>query len=133
METSVQQDATAKTAEMLRDEAAWHQRRLQAYESLYLPRKPAREVAENDLPALYDVAAGVIGNVPLLYLEFGVFQGRSIGRMAERFPHPAARFVGFDSFEGLPEDWCCRGTRRRAARSRLRTRRRRSPTAASAS
>lgn len=38
-----------------------------------------------------------------LFLEFGVFQGRSIRAIANlAFP----RIVyGFDSFEGLPEDW----------------------------
>ena len=36
-------------------------------------------------------------------LEFGVWQGWSINRLAKEFPH--LQFWGFDSFEGLPEDW----------------------------
>jgi hypothetical protein len=36
-------------------------------------------------------------------LEFGVWNGRSINYMAE--VRPKATFCGFDSFEGLPEDW----------------------------
>jgi len=36
-------------------------------------------------------------------LEFGVWNGRSINYMAE--VRPKASFYGFDSFEGLPEDW----------------------------
>ena len=36
-------------------------------------------------------------------LEFGVFQGGTINFIAERFP--AKKIYGFDSFEGLPEDW----------------------------
>ena len=38
-----------------------------------------------------------------LYLEFGVFSGRSVNIIAEAAPN--ARVVGFDSFEGLPERW----------------------------
>ncbi len=36
-------------------------------------------------------------------MEFGVFKGRSINYMAEA--RPLAKFHGFDSFAGLPEDW----------------------------
>jgi hypothetical protein len=36
-------------------------------------------------------------------LEFGVFRGESLQLFAERFP--GRRIFGFDSFEGLPEDW----------------------------
>lgn len=37
-----------------------------------------------------------------LWLEFGVFRGRSICQFAERTP---GLIYGFDSFEGLPETW----------------------------
>jgi hypothetical protein len=40
-----------------------------------------------------------------LYLEFGVFEGRSMRWWASHLKTPDARLVGFDSFEGLPEDW----------------------------
>ena len=42
---------------------------------------------------------------PMDYLEFGVFKGRSMRWWLEHVRHPDARFVGFDSFHGLPEDW----------------------------
>lgn len=37
-----------------------------------------------------------------LWLEFGVYRGRTINRLARRAP---GLVYGFDSFEGLPEDW----------------------------
>jgi hypothetical protein len=43
--------------------------------------------------------------IPVTYLEFGVFRGDSLRRWASLLKHPAARFHGFDSFEGLPESW----------------------------
>jgi predicted O-methyltransferase YrrM len=36
-------------------------------------------------------------------LEFGVFSGTTINRLAEHLPN--RKLIGFDSFEGLPEDW----------------------------
>ena len=38
-----------------------------------------------------------------LVLEFGVFSGTSINHIANQMPE--RRVYGFDSFEGLPEDW----------------------------
>ncbi len=38
-----------------------------------------------------------------LILEFGVFSGATINQIADRLPEKA--IFGFDSFEGLPEDW----------------------------
>lgn len=43
--------------------------------------------------------------MPVTYLEFGVFRGDSLRRWAGFLKHPATRFHGFDSFEGLPESW----------------------------
>jgi hypothetical protein len=56
--------------------------------------------------AVWDRAIAEVGaGEPVRLLEFGVFRGESIRYFAERFSHPEARFVGFDSFEGLPEAW----------------------------
>lgn len=41
---------------------------------------------------------------PLDYLEFGVYRGDSIGWWLERLNYES-NLYGFDSFEGLNEDW----------------------------
>jgi len=44
-------------------------------------------------------------NKQITLLEFGVFEGYSIKKFAEFNLNKDSCFVGFDSFEGLPEDW----------------------------
>ncbi len=39
------------------------------------------------------------------YLEFGVCHGGSFRLWADKIKHPDAKFYGFDTFTGLPEDW----------------------------
>lgn len=41
----------------------------------------------------------------VLYLEFGASSGDYIRRWSSLLPGQDCRFVGFDSFEGLPENW----------------------------
>lgn len=77
------------------------QRLAEALEHLY----PAQIEHVADRDALCDFARARIGDEAITYLEFGVKGGRSMTRIAQRFTHPNARFVGFDSFEGLPEAW----------------------------
>jgi O-methyltransferase len=42
---------------------------------------------------------------PVTYLEFGVYQGASLQLWLSLIGHPDSRFVGFDTFTGLPERW----------------------------
>ncbi len=42
---------------------------------------------------------------PVCYLEFGVAYGHSFKWFLKNCIHPSSEFYGFDTFEGLPEDW----------------------------
>lgn len=44
-------------------------------------------------------------NKAITYVEFGVWQGYGIGWYAQNHTHEDSRFIGLDSFEGLPDDW----------------------------
>jgi hypothetical protein len=55
--------------------------------------------------AVFDEALRRVRGSQPLYLEFGVYRGRTIRYWASHLDLSDARFVGFDSFEGLPEDW----------------------------
>jgi len=58
-----------------------------------------------DRPALHEHIHKMAPDEPIDYLEFGVFKGDTIRMWSQLNTHPESRFVGFDSFEGLPEDW----------------------------
>lgn len=49
--------------------------------------------------------AAIIGSRPVLYLEFGVFEGNSIKYWSKLLRHSDSQLHGFDSFEGLPESF----------------------------
>jgi hypothetical protein len=52
---------------------------------------------------LYRLALGHVASDNGLFLEFGVYKGASINRLAKLRPN--VTFYGFDSFVGLPESW----------------------------
>jgi len=55
---------------------------------------------------LYEhVARNIVQQQPVSFLEFGVWKGDSIRTWLQLSKSPESEFVGFDSFEGLPEPW----------------------------
>jgi O-methyltransferase len=56
---------------------------------------------------LYDTVAAhfELGAKEILYLEFGVASGSSFFWWMKKNTNPGSLFRGFDTFEGLPEDW----------------------------
>jgi hypothetical protein len=54
---------------------------------------------------VFDVVVERVQDKRVLYLEFGVFKGRTTRYWSAKLRHPDARLHGFDSFEGLPEEW----------------------------
>jgi hypothetical protein len=61
-------------------------------------RLPCRE-------RIFDLIAKDVANKRVLYMEFGVFQGRAARHWSKLLRHPESHLHGFDSFEGLPESW----------------------------
>ena len=46
-----------------------------------------------------------LNNAPIDFWEFGVFRGDSLFSWLKNISNPESRFVGFDTFTGLPERW----------------------------
>jgi O-methyltransferase len=53
----------------------------------------------------YVVKSQELDQKPIHYLEFGVAGGTSFAWWTKLNQHPGSLFFGFDTFEGLPEDW----------------------------
>jgi len=53
----------------------------------------------------YIVDKVALKNEAIDYLEFGVFAGHSFKWWLANTTNPESRYYGFDTFEGLPEDW----------------------------
>lgn len=64
-----------------------------------VPRFPRR------LGLYQHLAGDVLGPEPVDFLEFGVYRGESLTYWTDLVDHPDSRFIGFDTFAGLPEDW----------------------------
>ncbi len=61
---------------------------------------------------LFHQIAEKVGDKKALYLEFGVAKGASMRYWSQLLSNPNSMLHGFDTFEGLPEDWglASRGT-----------------------
>ncbi len=72
----------------------------QRFSALFL----SRHIAKRE--DVWDYVVDTIGaSRRVLFLEFGVWEGYSISYFAKKLQNPGGKFYGFDSFEGLPEDW----------------------------
>lgn len=54
---------------------------------------------------LHEHVGELCRNGPVTYLEFGVWRGETFNKWLTLNSDADSRFYGFDSFEGLPEDW----------------------------
>lgn len=54
---------------------------------------------------MFDFIGEQISGQRVLYLEFGVYKGESIKYWSQILKNPESILHGFDSFEGLPENW----------------------------
>jgi hypothetical protein len=89
-------------------------RRLHQLQMVVNYMKLGRWMAENDFKveprvpdrfAVFDAVAEQVRDKQVLYLEFGVFTGESMRYWSRALKRPDSRLHGFDSFEGLPEDF----------------------------
>jgi O-methyltransferase len=55
--------------------------------------------------AMHRWISAELADGPLTYLEFGVWRGDSFRLWLSLNGHEESRFVGFDTFTGLPENW----------------------------
>jgi hypothetical protein len=62
-------------------------------------------VLVDDRYLVFDEAMRYIRGESPLYLEFGVFEGETMHWWCDHLTSLGAHFVGFDSFEGLSEEW----------------------------
>ena len=62
-------------------------------------------IVERGREDLWTRTLAPIATEDLMLLEFGVWKGDSLRYFTGLACSPGSRFIGFDSFEGLPEDW----------------------------
>ena len=66
---------------------------------------PFRDYDKRSKLHTYVIQKENINSGPINYLEFGVSRGTTFKWWLEANKHKDSRFYGFDTFEGLPEDW----------------------------
>lgn len=65
----------------------------------------ARKYSDREKLYQYVIDTMQIAQQPIHYLEFGVCGGNSFRWWLDHNTHPDSSFFGFDTFEGLPENW----------------------------
>lgn len=55
--------------------------------------------------ALHEAVGARVRRDKALYLEFGVYRGDSLRLWSQILANPGSSLHGFDSFQGLPEEW----------------------------
>lgn len=71
----------------------------------WLKHHPCPQVFDTGYELYQYLERSIIQTQPIDFLEFGVYNGYSLKIWLDLHQHPYSRFFGFDSFEGLPEDW----------------------------
>jgi hypothetical protein len=59
----------------------------------------------NNRYRLYDFVMGNLKDTEIDYLEFGVADAASFKYWLDNYKNKQSRFYGFDTFEGIPENW----------------------------
>lgn len=67
--------------------------------------KKFRDFSRWDYNKRFELYGNLCIQEPINYLEFGVSQGHSFKWWVNTNTHPLSEFRGYDTFEGLPEDW----------------------------
>ena len=70
----------------------------------FIKKNPASKEITNNRFDMFDESLQHISE-PLDYLEFGVYRGKTMRHCTNIMKHNETRFYGFDSFEGLPENF----------------------------
>lgn len=85
--------------------AAWF--RFARWRQAHPVARPADRARWKDRSWLYEtvIEKESLDGAPMDFWEFGVFRGDSLFWWLENVHNPESRFVGFDTFTGLPERW----------------------------
>jgi hypothetical protein len=74
-------------------------------ETIHAPGTTWEQIIERGRETLWERTLARVAGEDILLLEFGVWKGESTRYFTGLNRSPRSRFYGFDSFEGLPEDW----------------------------
>lgn len=67
--------------------------------------RPLRKYDDRELSYEFVMKEFKLDSKNIMYLEFGVAGGNSFNKFVSLNNNSSSKFYGFDTFEGLPEDW----------------------------